>query len=226
MHILILGATGRNGALVLAEALERGHTVTALVRDPSAVAPRQNLTLAAGTPLSLPDLRAAMLSPRAPDAVIVALNPRRQSDSPFAALHPDSPAALIRDSVRNALEAMRGSPRTRRIVVNSMQGAGASRGSLLFPLRVLFDHSNMKHTLDDHNAVDALLTGEEGKGVDWVLVRPPMLVEGEPLPVKVFGDDGSGVRWLPKITRRSVAGFMLDAVEKDDWKRQAPVITN
>ncbi|GKT87335.1 NAD-dependent epimerase/dehydratase [Colletotrichum tofieldiae] len=230
MHVLILGATGRNGALVLAEALERGHTVTALVRDPSntALTPHTNLTLARGNPLSLADVRAAMRTPRGgPDAVVVALNARRVSDSPFAVLHPDTPAALIHDSVRNALEAMRGaSPRTRKLVVNSMQGAGASSASLIFPLRALFNHSNMKHTLDDHNAVDALVKGEEGKGVDWVLVRPPMLTEGEPLPVKVYGDDGSGARWMPKITRRSVAGFMVDAIEKDEWNRKAPVITN
>ncbi|KZL63742.1 NAD-dependent epimerase dehydratase [Colletotrichum tofieldiae] len=218
MHVLILGATGRNGALVLAEALERGHTVTALVRDPSntALTPHTNLTLARGNPLSLADVRAAMRTPRGgPDAVVVALNARH------------TPAALIHDSVRNALEAMRGaSPRTRKLVVNSMQGAGASSASLIFPLRALFNHSNMKHTLDDHNAVDALVKGEEGKGVDWVLVRPPMLTEGEPLPVKVYGDDGSGARWMPKITRRSVAGFMVDAIEKDEWNRKAPVITN
>ncbi|WQF82022.1 Putative NAD(P)-binding domain, NAD(P)-binding domain superfamily [Colletotrichum destructivum] len=234
MHVLILGATGRNGALVLAEALERGHTVTALVRDPSAaaLAPHPNLTLVKGSPLSLPDLRAAMRTPPGdgPDAIVVALNARRVSDSPFAALHPDTPAALVHDSVRNALEAMRDDdgalPRARKLVVNSMQGAGASNSSLVLPLRVLFNHSNMKHTLDDHNAVDALVRGDRGDGVDWVLVRPPMLTEGESLPVKVYGDEGSGVSWVPKITRRSVAGFMVDAIEKDEWNRGAPVITN
>ncbi|KXH64006.1 hypothetical protein CNYM01_14101 [Colletotrichum nymphaeae SA-01] len=112
-----------------------------------------------------------------------------------------------------------------------MQGAGASAKSLIFPLRALFNHTNMKHTLDDHNAVDALFRADgnddaAARDVDWVLVRPPMLVEGESLPVKVYDDEGSGVCWMPKITRRSVAGFMVDAVEKDDWNRSAPVITN
>ncbi|KAK1978057.1 NADH(P)-binding-domain-containing protein [Colletotrichum cereale] len=230
MHILILGATGRNGALVLAEALERGHTVTALVRDPagSALTPHANLTLAKGSPLSLPDLRAAIRTPPGgADAVVVALNARRASDSPFAALDPDTPAALVPDSVRNVLEVMRdASPRTRKLVVNSMQGAGASSASLSFPVRALFNHSNMKHTLDGHNAVDALVRGHRGTGVDWVLVRPPMLTEGESLPVKVHGDDGSGVGWMPKITRRSVAGFMVDAVEKEKWNFKSPVTTN
>ncbi|KAK1959673.1 NAD(P)-binding protein [Colletotrichum sublineola] len=230
MHILILGATGRNGALILAEALERGHTVTALIRDQagSVLAPHANLTLAKGSPLSLPDLRAAMQTPRGgADAVVVALNARRVSDSPFAALDPDSPAALVPESVRNVLEAMReASPRTRKLVINSMQGAGASSASLTFPARALFQHSNMRHTLDGHNDVDALVRGDQGTGVDWILVRPPMLTGGESLPVKVYGDDGSGVGWMPSITRRSVARFMVDAVETDEWNRKAPVIAN
>ncbi|OHE93252.1 hypothetical protein CORC01_11477 [Colletotrichum orchidophilum] len=231
MHILIIGATGRNGALVLADALERGHTVTALVRDPSTItstiAPHKNLTLAKGSPLSLPDLREAMQTPPTPDAIIITLNPRRVSDSPFAAVHPDTPAALIHDSVMNALEAMKDLPRTKRkLVINSMQGAGASDKSVIFPLRAVFKHTNMKHTLDDHNAVDALVRGDAGTDVDWILVRPPILTEGECLPVKVYDDYGNGVCWLPKITRRSVAGFMVDAVERDDWNRSAPVVTN
>ncbi|KAE9571712.1 Flavin reductase [Colletotrichum fructicola] len=229
MHFLILGATGRNGSLILTEALSRGHTVTALVRTPSSSSlppqPQPNLTLVPGNPLSLPDIRTALQNPRAPDAVIVALNPRRVSDSPFAAPHPDTPDSLMHDAVRNALEGMKaaGVP---KIVINSMQGVGASSGSLIMPFRVLFEHTNMKYTLDDHRAVDALVTGKQGEGVDWVMVRPPMLTEGDALPVKDYGDDGKGICWMPKITRKSVAVFMVDAAEKPDWNRRAPVIAN
>ncbi|POH56787.1 hypothetical protein CVS28_19205 [Arthrobacter glacialis] len=35
MKIAVLGATGRTGSLVLAEALSRGHQITALARNPS-----------------------------------------------------------------------------------------------------------------------------------------------------------------------------------------------
>ncbi|KAF9878901.1 nad-dependent epimerase dehydratase [Colletotrichum karsti] len=225
MHILIIGATGRNGALVQAEALSRGHTVTTLVRDPSSLTSHPDVTLVRGTPLSLPDIRAAFRTPRAPDAVVVALNPRRLSDSPFAAPHPETPPALIHDSVRNALEAMRENG-VRKIVINSMQGIGASSGSMLMPLRVLFEHTNMKYTVDEHRAVDELMNGKEGEDIDWIMVRPPMLTEGEALPIKNLGDDGKGISWLPKITRKSVAAFIVDVAENPEWKRRAPVITN
>ncbi|KAI3543251.1 hypothetical protein CABS01_11076 [Colletotrichum abscissum] len=233
MHILLIGATGRNGTLVLSEALSRNHTITALVRDPTTTSlpSHKNLTLTKGSPLSLQNLLSAMQTPTPPDAIIITLNPRRLTDSPFSALDPNTPPALLHDSVSNTLQAIKtlNLPRNPKLVMNSMQGAGASSKSLIFPLRALFNHTNMKHTLDDHNAVDALFRGNDdaaAKDVDWVLVRPPMLTEGESLPVKVYDDEGSGVCWMPKITRRSVAGFMVDAVEKDDWNRSAPVVTN
>jgi uncharacterized protein YbjT (DUF2867 family) len=40
VKILIIGATGGTGRLLLEMALEQGHEVTALARNPSAVAPR------------------------------------------------------------------------------------------------------------------------------------------------------------------------------------------
>jgi putative NADH-flavin reductase len=40
VKILIIGATGGTGRILLDKALEQGHQVTALARNPSAVAPR------------------------------------------------------------------------------------------------------------------------------------------------------------------------------------------
>ncbi|KAF6820414.1 putative TrkA-N domain dehydrogenase [Colletotrichum musicola] len=230
MHILLLGATGRNGTHILSHLLSHSHTVTALLRIPSSLPPTPNLTLIPGSPLSLTDIQTAFSTPRAPDAVIIALNPRRLSDSPFAALHPETPEFLMRDSVRNVISAVRsstsGSSQTTKIVVNSMQGSGPSRSSLNLPVRLMMDHTNMKHTLADHDAVDALLRSEEARGVNWVLVRPPMLTDGDALPVRVFPDDGRGASWMPRITRASLAAFMVDAVERPDWDGQGPVVTN
>lgn len=55
MHIYIVGATGRNGLIVVDEALNRGHTVTALVRNPGALNHHTNLTVIQGL-YSLPAL--------------------------------------------------------------------------------------------------------------------------------------------------------------------------
>lgn len=46
--IALLGATGNVGSRLLDEALSRGHRVTALVRDPTRLAPRDGLSVVAG----------------------------------------------------------------------------------------------------------------------------------------------------------------------------------
>jgi putative NADH-flavin reductase len=41
VKVLIIGATGSTGRILLEKALEQGHQVTALARNPSSVAPRE-----------------------------------------------------------------------------------------------------------------------------------------------------------------------------------------
>jgi putative NADH-flavin reductase len=48
MHIYISGGSGRNGQLTIQSALSRGHTVTALVRNPSSLTPHPSLTIIQG----------------------------------------------------------------------------------------------------------------------------------------------------------------------------------
>ena len=45
MNIALIGATGFVGAAVLEELLQRGHSVTALVRDPAKLAARTGLNV-------------------------------------------------------------------------------------------------------------------------------------------------------------------------------------
>ena len=42
MKVLIIGATGATGRVLMREALEQGYEVTALARNPSAVAPEDH----------------------------------------------------------------------------------------------------------------------------------------------------------------------------------------
>jgi putative NADH-flavin reductase len=71
LDILVYGATGEVGSLVVDEALARGHKVTAVSRDPSSIEKRhQNLSPVAGDLLD-PDSIASLLSGK--DVVIVSV---------------------------------------------------------------------------------------------------------------------------------------------------------
>lgn len=48
MRVVLYGATGMIGSRILKELLSRGHTVTAVVRDPSKLKPQTNLTVEKG----------------------------------------------------------------------------------------------------------------------------------------------------------------------------------
>ena len=48
MHILIIGGSGRTGKVTVEECLQRGHTVTALVRKASSITQRCGLAIVEG----------------------------------------------------------------------------------------------------------------------------------------------------------------------------------
>ena len=76
MKIAIIGATGFVGSGILSEALERGHDVTAIERNPGKLAPRPKLTPVKGDATD-PDELAALIAGN--DLVISAFNPGKDA---------------------------------------------------------------------------------------------------------------------------------------------------
>ncbi|GAP84987.1 hypothetical protein SAMD00023353_3900200 [Rosellinia necatrix] len=225
MHLLILGGSGRTGRLIVEEALSKGHIVVALVRSPTSfpLSAQPGLTIVEGTPMKREDLyKAFAASPTPPEAVLVALSLKRMSDSPLAAVDPSSPARFMEDSVANAISVMNVSG-TKRLVIMSQWGAGDSYASMNILFRGMFSHTNMKYGLIAHNNLDR----ETRKGGhDYISIRATVLADGDAAPIKVYPDDGKGINFLPKITRASVAKFMVEACEKNDYVGRSPVISN
>ncbi|KAI1196446.1 NAD-dependent epimerase/dehydratase-like protein [Nemania serpens] len=223
MHLLVLGGSGRTGQRIVEEAVSKGHSVAVLVRSLSSLAARPGLTPVEGTPMKREDIaRAFEALPTPPEAVLVALSMRRVSDSPFAAISPDTPDRIMEDSVANAISVMKDFG-TKRIIVLSQWGAGSSFSSVNFLLRAMFKYTNMKHGLAAHNTVDEEI---RQAGVEFVLVRACVLADGDAAPIRLYSDDGEAVECLPKITRASVARFMVEACETDDFVGKSPVISN
>lgn len=252
MKYLVIGGSGRSGQLVISEAIRKGtcsynpvphwagvsllqvtnikitgHEIIALVRNKSSLEERKGLEVVTGSPLSTDDISRAIAASDTPvDAVLVTMNARRASDSPFAAPDPvDSPPRLMADSIHNTLVAMKSaSPPIRKIVAMSSVGTGSSWDNVNCLMRLVFDYTNMRHSREDHDAVDQEL--RQANDIKFVEVRPWMLTEGEAAEVKVYGDDGKGAGFLPKISRASVATFMVEAAETSKYDGQSPVITN
>lgn len=87
----------------------------------------------------------------------------------------------------------------------------------------------------DHAGVEEVVRkAEKEDGLKWTLIRPCMLaggeIGGENLPVKVLGENGKGAGYMPSVTRRSVAAWIvgtgLDEVKGKEWTGKTPVLAN
>ncbi|MFS0729959.1 NAD(P)-binding oxidoreductase [Curtobacterium sp. 1P10AnD] len=214
--LLVLGGSGRTGIHVLRQAVDRGHRVRALVRNPDAVDVPAGVELVTGTPAKIDDIRRAA---KGADAVVSALNNSRASDNPWA--KPVSPPTFMTDATRDILTVMQ-EQSIRRIAVASTQGAGNSWTTLNPLFKALIKASGIRHGYADHHGVDALVHASE---LDWVLVRSVALTDktpNGPLRAALAGAEKPGM----SVSRAEVARFLLDSVDDDTWLRQAPVIWN
>jgi len=206
--ILVLGATGGTGRLIVGQAVARGYDVAALVRSPDAARHLGGARLIVGDARDETILRQAL---RGRDAVISALgtpaSPRRE-------------VTLLSTATRALVSAMQAEQVARLVGITGM-GAGDSAGhggflfdKLIFPLL-------LRKVYADKNRQEALI---RDSGLDWVLVRPSVLNDK---PAR--GD----VRALTDLTgfhggtiaRSDVAAFVLDQVTSSDWIHRSPLIT-
>lgn len=127
------------------------------------------------------------------------------------------------DSALAVTQAMQQHPHAKKLILMSMFGADTSFRNLTCVFRGLFLYSNMRATLDDHNAVDKVL---RASGVRFVAPRAAMLMGEEGKTVRVWGEEGEGVGWFPSVSARSVAEFLLDASVSGEWDGRSDVITN
>ncbi|CAG9996927.1 unnamed protein product [Clonostachys byssicola] len=226
MRFFIIGGSGRTGQLVVDEALKKGHQVTALVRKSGSLSEREGLSISLGSPANEADISNAIASsPSAIDAVLVTLSARRLTDSPFSAPDPNSPPDFMTICVKNTLSAMRAAAQPiPKIVVMSSVGTAESIKGVNFLMRMVFTHTNMRFSRADHEGVDRELRA--ARDIKTVEVRPWMLTETEAAEVKVYPDDGTGSGFMPKISRSSVAQFMVEAAEGSQYDGGAPVISN
>jgi len=193
--LLILGATGGTGLEIINQALDRGHSITTLVRLPDRLEPLRNrITVEQGDLLSIPDLERAMAGH---DAVLSAFGPRVPIAKSDTDLLTRFAVALI-NGMRRA--------RVRRVVVESV--AFLFRNSIV-PPAYLLGKLFFPRTVADASAMEQLLVESD---LDWTLVRPPELTN-RPYTGIYRVEEGSLPRFGFKISRADVAEFMINAAE-------------
>jgi len=111
----------------------------------------------------------------------------------------------------------------KKLVTMSAFGVGDSMQSVFLPMRLVLNHSGMVQAFKDHNTLEKVV---RNSGLEWTLVKPCMLSDGERKEVMVWGNKGKGIGLMPKISRLSVARFIVECVEGDKWNGMTPVISD
>lgn len=193
MKVLIFGASGATGRLLVDEALRRGHDVTAFVRDPSKLA-KPDTPHVQGDATDLTPVRGAMVNQ---DAVLCALGSRTLKRDP----------ELV-DGVRNIVTAMEECT-VRRLVYVSSMGVRESRRQLSWLGRFIIAPLLLRSALVDHEEREDAITSSD---LEWTTVRPAQLTNG-PVGSYRSGEDIRATNRAPSVSRATLAAFMLDQLD-------------
>jgi putative NADH-flavin reductase len=198
MRIVVLGATGRIGRALVAQALARGHTVTAFGRT---VLPETHarLRVMVGNPMRVDDLSAALGDA---DAVLSALGTRGLGST-----------TVLVDGARAAIAAMQRAGVPRLVIISSSlvdpQSGWMPRLARWTPLR---------HTATDQRAMEAVVSASDRA---WTIVRPARLANGALTRRYSASAASAGVpassAWM---SPPDVAHMMIDVLERGEYLKE------
>jgi putative NADH-flavin reductase len=195
MKLLILGATGATGLQVVAQAVERGHTVTAFVRSTGQLERfGDRIAVIRGNLLDPAEVAVALAGQ---EAVLSAFGPRLPISKADADLLQRFAVALTRGMQKGGI---------RRVVIES---TAFLFKDAVFPPAHLFGRLFFPGVVRDAGEMERIVAKS---GLDWTLVRPPQLTN-KPATGKYRTTIGHLPPFGFNISRADVADFMIKAGE-------------
>jgi putative NADH-flavin reductase len=209
MKVLVLGATGGTGREVMSQALERGHEVTALVRDAKRLnLPSDRVRVVIGDVVG--DAAALATAVRGQDVVISALGRGMALKA----------EGLIAQSVPAIVRAME-SEGVRRLIFTSAYGVGVTWRDVPFLGKIVI-------TVFLRNLYADKALGEtdlKRSALDWTLVYPVQLTNGPRTGAYRFGERLQ-LGGLPRVSRADVAHFIVAQVEDRTFIHKGVLISS
>lgn len=212
--IALLGATGRSGIPFIKLALQQGHTIQALVRNPLKVTTQHpRLRVIKGDALNPADIGKVL---EGADGVVSFLGQDKASQ-------PDL-QTKVTELIISGMKARK----MRRLI--SVTGGGVRDTAQDKPgfmdNMIVFIMKNLagagpRNALSDGISHANLI---KQSGLDWTIVRGPMLTDDPAKGAYQVGYIGTvgGI----KLTRADLAAFVLDEWEKSAWIGKMPFVTN
>ncbi len=207
MKIAIFGASGKTGIEVIKQALEQGHDVTVMVRDPDRLPKfKKDINIFKG---ELSDNGRIELTLKGQDAVICTLGSRE--------LYKNSGIRTI--GTRSIIQAMEKLGISRLVVMSSM-GIGESWKSLPLLTKVLFKLF-MPAAREDHEAQELAV---KSSALDWTIIRPSGLTNNPNLSNYEYGKEIKPK--TSRISRANVAELIIKVIDTNTYIHEAITISN
>ncbi|XP_030647453.1 uncharacterized protein At2g34460, chloroplastic [Chanos chanos] len=215
MRIAVLGATGQTGQQLVNQALQQGHTVTAVVRNPGKLTvTHEKLKVVEGDIFSTDSLTSHF---KDQDAVMSCLG--------FSPSFYGVTGYTL--SMRAALNAMREARVNRIITMTSWYTDPDSGSKASFAIRYLL-LPMIRSVLTNMYEMENYL--KKSEDINWTVARPPGLRNAPATDKEILTHEGyyvpdaSGLPMRESITRGDVARFMLSLLDSNAWMKKAVAI--
>lgn len=209
MKIALFGATGATGQLVLEQALEHGHTVTALVRTPSKLTTKhERLTVIQG---DATDPTAVEKAVAGQDAVISTIGSGSETRH----------VTLYSTCIRTIIQAME-KLKVDRLLCISAGGAHPGRDpDAPFILNYVVKPFFLKDVFADMARMEETI--KHSKLTGWTIVRPPRLVN-TPATGHFRQEQTYCIKGGNKMGREDLAAFMVDELDTQHYVGKAVAV--
>jgi len=205
MKVVIFGANGKTGILLVEQALAKGHQVIAYIRRPGSIRiENPKLKVVVGNlneTLKMKDMITGA------DACISALGGGSLTKHSIE----------IIDGIKNIVSTME-LAKVHRLIYLSSLGAGNSCSLFPQPTRFLLTKVLLRVTLADHYANEGTIMNSK---LQWTIVRPGGLTDGKLKGGLKYGIEKTKVKGSPSISRANVASFMLQQLNNDTFLNKA-----
>jgi putative NADH-flavin reductase len=204
MKIAVFGASGKTGILIVYQALNQGHTVTAFARQASKVTiQHKSLRIIQG---DVSDLETVRLAVEGQDAVLCALG-----------VDKNKPNTILSEGTRNILKAMEATGVNRFICMSSAGILGNDSG---FWFGKIFMPLFLNHVFEDKKRQMKVI---QESHVEWVIIRPTGLTDS---PKTNTYKISPGIPTSKSVPRADVADFMLKLLTNKKYDGLMPALSS
>ncbi|MFD7415087.1 NAD(P)-dependent oxidoreductase [Kitasatospora purpeofusca] len=192
MEIVVVGAAGRTGRLLVEKALENKHSVTALLRDPAKLPlEHERLSKVRADVFDVESLTGPLAGK---EAVVIALGVTTRTTT-----------TVFSEGARNVIAAARAGG-VRRLV--TMSSAGLETKHLPAMQRFVAEFVVDRVYRNIHLDLARMEDEVEASPLDWTIVRVPMLTDGPATP-NYQAVVGGHIAKASRIARANVADYIV-----------------